>query len=138
MEAMQWLVDHPPYRRLFHDQRWAGLILWTLMEPGKSSQIVFVDQRIELPGEQVWALHESIGLARSAWRLQLEAHDVTAILVDPHTQAPLFEVLSSDTSWRKVSSSPHDALFVLDPSLGEASAVTRDVDRAPQGGTAHE
>lgn len=115
LEAMAWLVEHPEHRRLFHDQRWAGLILWSLMERDKPTQMVFVDQRIELPKEQIWGLHDSISMARSAWRLQLEAHDVTAILVDPTTQAPLFKTLEQDTTWTRVTHDDHHSLFVLLP-----------------------
>ena len=67
----------------------------------------------------------------SGWRLQLEAHEVKAILVDPESQAPLFDVLLKDTTaWEKVSQSPHDALFVLLPP--DARPLGADADE-PRG-----
>jgi hypothetical protein len=122
LDATRWLVNHPTHRRLFHDQRWAGLLLWSLIEREKSTQMVFVDQRIELPGEQVWGLYESIGQARSAWRLQLEAHDVTAILADPINQKPLHDALTRDVTWVNTVSTEDYTLFVL---------VKPDVDDVP-------
>ncbi len=116
VEAVDWLIAHPEHRRLFHDQRWAGFLLWSLLEKDKPSRMVYVDQRIELPGEQIWGLHQSISMARSAWRLQLEAHGVTAILADPITQAPLYKALDRDPEWVKVVPREHYALFVFTPT----------------------
>ena len=115
LDATRYLVAHPEHRRIFHHHRWAGLLLWALDDPAARRRVVFVDQRVELPEAQIWNLYESISQASSAWRLQLEAHDVTAALVDPVAQSPLHEALAGDSAWRVVSQSPHHTLFVRAP-----------------------
>lgn len=93
VEAVDLLVDTERPLRFFHDQRFAGYLLWRL-DPPPENRLLFVDQRIELPPPSLWQRYVALGDGEG-WRELFREDGVSAVLVTDR-QAGLRHILKND------------------------------------------
>lgn len=111
MEAAAILKQYSPGRvRIFHDQKYAGFLLYhvTKYQP---QQVVFVDQRIELPPDAVWRLYEA-AVETSAWKGIFQQYDITAAVLNKADQPGLIEALHQEPGWKLRHEDEFTAFFM--------------------------
>ncbi len=99
--------------RVFHDQKYAGYLIYHLtgLQP---RQVVFVDQRIELPPADIWRQYETINTT-SAWKGIFRQYGIEAAVLSFESQLELINRMRKDDNWVLVHEDDHNALFVLEP-----------------------
>ncbi len=99
-----------PNERIFHDQTLGGLLEWTLADQGPR-QVAFVDQRMEMITDDVWADYFQV-LTGDEWRAVLNRWEVNVIIVRCDEQWPLVQRLSADSQWVGVYADEVHLVFV--------------------------
>jgi hypothetical protein len=110
VDEVELLRTHRQGVRLFHDQKYAGFLIFHLSDV-PPHQLVFVDQRIELPPSDVWRLYEAVNQT-SAWKGVFHQYGVDAAVLNRDSQAQLIERLGADDGWMSILEDEHNALFV--------------------------
>lgn len=95
---------------IFHDQKYAGFLTFHLTD-ANPQQLVFVDQRIELPPRDIWRLYETV-IDTPAWRGIFQQYEVDAAVLSLERQAPLVERMRASDKWMNVYEDEHNVLFV--------------------------
>ncbi|QDG53984.1 hypothetical protein FIV42_25545 [Persicimonas caeni] len=95
---------------IFHDQKYAGFLTFHLTD-ANPQQLVFVDQRIELPPQDVWRLYETV-IDTPAWRGVFQQFEIDAAVLSLERQAPLVERIRASDDWANVYEDEHNILFV--------------------------
>lgn len=113
VEAAAWLREHPR-ERVFCDPHWSGYLLAELQEPSTPTQMVCVDQRIELPGPDVWAECDAVLLGEPGWSERLDRWRVGAVIVDKAESSQLIEGLRRASGWELIGESERTILFARD------------------------
>ncbi len=105
------LSKYPMGMRLFHDQRYAGYLMYhlTKLHP---APIVFVDQRIELPPARIWRLYDLIN-STTAWKGIFHQYEVRAAVLSKKKQPKLVERMRADSLWTLAYEDDYNALFVV-------------------------
>ena len=110
-----------PHPRIFHDQKYAGYLLWRL-DPPFGHRIVFVDQRIELPPLSLWKQYAAIERGRG-WRRAFERWNVEAALVGSRQNGLASSLTSS--KWRRAVDTPRYTLFLAPGRVGARPRAPR-------------
>lgn len=105
------LRKYPKGMHLFHDQRYAGYLMYQLTKL-HPMPMVFVDQRIELPPAKIWKLY-ALTNSTSAWKGIFQQYDIRAAVLNKKRQAKLVERMRQDTMWTLAYEDAHNALFVI-------------------------
>ena len=95
-----------PGSRLFVAQASASWFEFAL-----PSMSVFVDSRIEIFPERVWADYYSIVRAREGWQRLLDRWNVDAVVTDRHTR-DLRERMEREPGWQQIYADHIGAVFV--------------------------
>lgn len=109
VESLALLRERSPPDRIFHDERYAGFLLFHLLDE-RPHRIVFVDQRVELPGESIWFAYRETIRGRD-WRSTFERYDVRLALVHRGRQARLAGALAEARDWRELHRSGTNLLY---------------------------
>ncbi|AWV89741.1 hypothetical protein DN745_10475 [Bradymonas sediminis] len=104
------LEQHPGDQHIFHDQEFAGYLLFHLTR-SRPAPIVFVDQRVELPSAEIWDLY-AVASTTSAWKGIFQQYDITAALLNKETQPILIENMRADSDWEIRHESAYNVLFI--------------------------
>jgi hypothetical protein len=110
VEPVEILHRRGNVHHLFHDQRYAGFIIYRLQD-ANPRQMVFVDQRIEFPSPALWKLYDDIGDGNS-WRPAFDHYDIDAVIASQSSQAPLIRLLKKERAWTILYEDSFNALFV--------------------------
>ncbi len=103
---------------LFAAQRWGSWLEWsTPLTP------VFVDSRVELFPDSVWADQLDVSSAASGWQAILDRWGVTIVAAARVEQAGLISAITTDPGWRVVLDDPDGVVLVR--ALSSASRVTQ-------------
>lgn len=97
-------------RRLFHDEKYAGFLLFHLLEGGEQRRLVFVDQRVQLPPLDTWRDYARVSVGER-WREILADYGVGAVLASREEQAALIAELTEAEEWSVEVRSPRWVLF---------------------------
>jgi len=114
------LRDHENGRRIFSRFEWGEYLGWSLAPRYK----VFMDGRIEIFPDEVWADFEAVTRGRGDWEAILERYDVDFLLLDRsgfHADL-LPQVERSPDKWQRVCDSGDAVLFVRRPAGGALAA----------------
>ncbi len=97
-----WVLKTSPVEslRLFHDHKSPGYLIYEL-QGEEPSQMVFVDNRVELPSAALWSEFERVGEAEG-WQQTVREYDINAAVLMPETQAPLVEAMEDSEDWRRL------------------------------------
>jgi hypothetical protein len=107
-----WLLKAAPTKRLrlFHDHRAPGFLIYHLqgVEP---SQMVFVDNRVELPPAALWSEFERAGDAED-WRETFDEYDVNGAVLMHSTQGALVDEMEDSDQWRRLYNTDEYVVFL--------------------------
>jgi hypothetical protein len=98
-EAVELLGRYTQAPRLFHDQRYAGFLLYHLSNQDPR-RIVFVDQRIELPESNIWKQYYDINRRPNVWKGLFHQYDVGAAVLSREHQKELIKRVESSPEWQ--------------------------------------
>lgn len=104
------LKQHPGPMHLFHDQKYAGYLLFHLATKAPAP-MVFVDQRIELPPDRIWRLYDQINTT-SAWKGIFQQYDIRAAVLNKETQPFLIQNMRADSDWKIHHENAFNVLFI--------------------------
>jgi hypothetical protein len=94
-ELVKARFTHTP--RVFHDHRYPGfLIFW--LGTSTPEQMVFVDNRIELPPQSLWREFDTIGNG-IGWQEAFQRYGIEAVVTGYRHQAGLIKALKESTTW---------------------------------------
>lgn len=110
VEAAAWLKANPRDWRIFHDHRYPGYLLYELQD-SHPKQMVYVDNRVELPSAEHWRTHDEVSVGRR-WRETFARYDVNAVVAAMKTQGGLVAELERAPGWTVKFRNEHYALFV--------------------------
>lgn len=110
VDSLAFLREQSPPARMFHDERYAGFLLFHLLDE-RPRRIVFVDQRVELPGESIWSTYRETIRGRD-WRSTFEKYDIRLALLNRRRQARLAGALDEARDWRELHRSGANLLYV--------------------------
>ncbi|MFB6264149.1 MAG: hypothetical protein ABEL76_11070 [Bradymonadaceae bacterium] len=110
-EAVELLARYADPPRVFHDQRYAGFILFHLTGV-RPARTVFVDQRIELPPPRIWKLYEQVVRQPDVWRGVFQQYDVGAAILSRHQQPELIDRMAGSEGWSMSRSTSDWVLLV--------------------------
>ncbi|MFB6375038.1 MAG: hypothetical protein ABEN55_18395 [Bradymonadaceae bacterium] len=100
-EATQVLGRYTQPPRMFHDERYAGFLLYHLTD-SNPRQLVFVDQRIELPPNHIWQLYYDVIAESDLWRGVFHQYEIRAAVLSTAEQPALIERLDGTDDWKTV------------------------------------
>jgi len=119
VELLQRLKrDHPG--RVFHDQAIGGLVEWVYSEK-EDTQVAFVDQRMELIPEAVWAEYFLISNASPGWQAALDSWDIQVAVLHSD-QWPLIQALVREDAWTLTAADQVHLVFVRSLNSGQDPA----------------
>jgi hypothetical protein len=101
------VVEEP---RIFHDYRYPGFLLYVLQDE-TPSQMVWVDNRIELPPPEIWRAYDRISRGEG-WREAFAKFDVNAVVASTQNQQGLIDALRQSDDWSVEFENEAYALFV--------------------------
>lgn len=96
--------------RIFHDHQYPGFLLYWL-DDEVPDQLVFVDNRVELPPDSIWRLYESVSEGRG-WREAFARFEINAVVASKDNQAGLIAALREAPAWRLAFENDYHALFL--------------------------
>lgn len=96
--------------RIFHDHQYPGFLLYWL-GTAEPKQMVFLDNRVELPPDSIWRLMDSVSLGRQ-WRETFEKYDVNAVVASKDNQGPLIEAMRGAEGWELKFENDFYALYI--------------------------
>lgn len=107
-----WVLKAVPAERLrlFHDHRSPGFLIYELQDT-QPSQMVFVDNRVELPSPDLWRTFDRVGDARE-WSETFHEHDINAAVLTRETQAPLIAAMEDAEDWRRLYKTDDYVVFL--------------------------
>lgn len=108
--AMQRLRGMDERPRLFHDERHAGFYLFHLASE-EPEQLVFVDQRVELPGTDIWREYFEVSRAER-WQTVFRMYGIEAAALHSDRQSRLVEALDLAEGWQRAAEEAEVVLFV--------------------------
>jgi hypothetical protein len=94
--------------RVFAPQTWGS---W--FEKEAPSQLVFLDSRIELYPPPLWQDYVTMYNAKPGWEAQMAAWQVDVVAVP--NDAPLAQVISNATGWKRIYAGNDGAVYVATP-----------------------
>jgi hypothetical protein len=97
--------------RMFHAQPAGGLIEFVLAAPD-GEQVAFVDQRMELIPESVWADYFQISRAEEGWQDLLSSYGIEAALLSLERQRRLVRAMEESEAWVRVADDEAHVMFV--------------------------
>lgn len=97
-EAAEVLARYTNPPRIFHDHRFAGFLLYYLSRQNPQ-QMVFVDQRVELPPERIWEQYYDVIEKPDVWRGIFNQYDVDVAILSEERQKKLVGRLESSDDW---------------------------------------
>lgn len=83
--------------RIFHDSRYPGFLLYWL-DDEVPDQLVFVDNRIELPTDEIWRTYDSVSVGRG-WRDAFRRYGVNAVVASTANQQGLIDAMRGAPGW---------------------------------------
>jgi hypothetical protein len=98
MQATQVLLDDAPPGRVFNAMSFGSYLIWAAYPQYR----VFVDSRIELFPEQVWADYLNISNAEGDWEGRLDYYGVNTLMLSPSAQRPLVHAAGPSDTWSLV------------------------------------
>ncbi len=99
LEAIQALkAEDPATLRLFHDHRYPGFLLFHLLDE-TPHQLVFVDNRIELPAQEIWRELDAIGRGEE-WESRLAHWEVNAVVTSTQEHDGLVKAITASAKWQ--------------------------------------
>ena len=104
------LQQHPGPIHLFHEQKFAGFLLFHLAR-SRPEPWVFVDQRIELPPPHVWQLYYD-AIHTPAWKGIFQEYDISAALLSKETQPELVKNMRAEPGWEIRHENAYNILFI--------------------------
>ena len=110
VEAAAWLKENGTDWRIFHDHRYPGYLLYVLQD-AHPKQMVYVDNRVELPSAEQWRTFDRVGNG-DGWRETFERYDVNAVVASTKTQRGLSDALNEAPGWKRPVGNAHYVLFV--------------------------
>ncbi len=110
-EATEILGRHSEPPRLFHDERYAGFLLYHLTDE-KPRQLVFVDQRIELPSDRIWSLYYNVIGKPDVWKGVFHQHEVRAAVLSNSRQRSLVDRLAEASDWSQAMTTDAWSFFL--------------------------
>lgn len=104
--AIEYIRASPPPGRMFNTYAWGGYLIWQLWP----QQLVFIDGRADVHGDQL--LHEYVATygARGDWGATFDRHGVEWTLIE--RGSPLASVLAASPSWRRLYADDQAVIFV--------------------------
>ena len=116
-EATQVLARYTEPPRIFHDDRYAGFLLYHLIRT-EPRQLVFVDQRIELPPDRVWDLYYDVIGEPNVWKGVFHQYGVRAAVLSAEEQPELIERLEKAEEWKVVRKAERWIFFLKRENAG--------------------
>jgi hypothetical protein len=110
VEPVEILRREGHFQHIFHDLIYAGFIIYRLQD-ANPRQLVFMDQRIDLPGPALWKLYDDISAAQD-WQAAFQKYDIDAVIASYRSQAPLIRRLKQEKAWTLLYEDKFNALFV--------------------------
>lgn len=104
------LSQFPGPIRVFHDEKYAGYLLFHLTKY-QPQQIVFVDERLELPSPDIWKLYHAAA-ETSAWKGIFQQFEIEAALLDKARQPRLLEAMLEEPGWELRYEDDYNALLM--------------------------
>ncbi len=93
--ATTWLKQHPELPGpLWNDYVFGSYLIYALPE-----RPVWIDTRFHLYSPEHWQDYLSISNAEAGWQAKLQDSQAKILLLDPHTQPLLDQVLSTSAEW---------------------------------------
>jgi hypothetical protein len=123
-EAARHLPSRDDGGRVFSRFEWGEYLGWELQPHGYT---VFMDGRIEIFPDDVWAQYAAVTKGRADWQTILDGYGVDCLVLDETYHADLLPQVEHSPDWEKTFQSGKAILFVR-RSSGQA---TVQVSRAP-------
>jgi hypothetical protein len=121
LEAVaEQVAAHPGSGRVFCRFEWGEYLGWALSPRGT----VFMDGRIEIYPDDVWAAYAAVTSGRANWEAILDSYGVDLLVLDAayHAGTGLLPQVERSVGWQRLCQTPHAVLFVRKPT---AHAVSR-------------
>jgi hypothetical protein len=95
VDAVAWLKEHSELPGpLWNDLAFSSYLIYALPE-----RPVWIDTRFELYPVSHWERYIEVSRALPGWSTILDEEDIALIMVDPHEQEPLIEILDQSNTW---------------------------------------
>lgn len=107
VEAVGWLLQHPPRQRLWHDMVFGSYMMWA----ADGRLVPMADPRIELYPDAFWDDYARLAAGPPDAPQVLASRGFSDALLDPKLQAPLIRRLLASKRWRKAFTSPPAVLL---------------------------
>jgi len=120
-EAVAFLQDHLPVKRLFNDYDWGGYLIWKLYPPTR----VFIDGRADVYGDKFLEQYWNDYQLKDAWRENLSAWGIQAVIIPPDSS--LATGLRLSPQWQIAYQDRKAIVLVVNPP-----AVDRRNGQQPQ------
>jgi hypothetical protein len=99
--------------RIFSRFEWGEYLSWSLAPHGYT---VFMDGRIEIFPDKVWADYSAVTRGRGDWEEILDTYHVDCLLLDKTYHADLLPQVERSPAWKRVFSSGKAVLFLRRPT----------------------
>ncbi len=109
VEAAARLVGRPGLR-IFHDSRYPGFLLYWL-DDAQPDQLVFVDNRVELPTNEIWREYDRT-CRGDRWAQTFSKYDINAVVASTRGQQGLITALRAAPRWSLDFENEHYVLFL--------------------------
>lgn len=98
--------------RIFHDSRYPGFLLYWL-DDEVPDQIVFLDNRVELPAGETWREYDRVSQGKD-WREVFDRYDVNAVVASAESQQGLVDAMRGADGWTLDFENEFYVLYVRD------------------------
>lgn len=119
-EATEVLGRYTKPPRMFQDDRFAGFLLYHLTDEDPQ-QLVFVDQRIELPSDRIWNLYYHVNDEPGVWKGVFHQYNIKAAVLSHDRQQKLVDRLKEASEWSQAMGTDNWSFFLkANPPNGKA------------------
>lgn len=99
--------------RIFHESRYPGFLLYWL-DDAEPDQLVFVDNRVELPTHEIWREYDRTSRGED-WQATFAEYDINAVVASTSGQQALIDAMRGAPGWTLEFENEHYVLFTRDP-----------------------
>jgi hypothetical protein len=112
-QVADWVSARGPHARIFSRFEWGEYLSWSL----GPAYPIFMDGRIEIFPDDVWADYALVTEGRADWQSVLERYQVDYLLADAHYHANtgLFAQAERSPEWKRVFEVGDAVLFAREP-----------------------
>jgi hypothetical protein len=108
LDAVDYLLAHPPQGLVFNSYEWGDYLLWA----GPEDMQVFVASHAHLIPKEVWQHYLEVANAGPGWSDTLDRYSINTIVINPSKHSGLARRLENETGvWEKAYGTKMTAIF---------------------------